>query len=140
MATPPTKGPALSHDELAALDFIIMRAIQRGAQPNEVLGFIDSIANAFTDAGHAVANVAQQAVQAVTDHTDQILQAAEVAAHVAEVAAQVAEAIGAAAARVQGPAVDAMKQAISSTAKAPTLTLQQLIEVRRSAVKAQSAK
>lgn len=134
------QGPALSHEELAALDLIIMRAIQRGAKPNEALSFIDSIAQAFTDAGNAVADVAQQAVQAVTDHTDDIVHAAQVVGEVAEAATQIAEAIGAAAARVQGPHVEALKQAIRATGSAPSLTLGQLIEVRRRAVQAQQGK
>jgi hypothetical protein len=140
MATSPTTGPALSHEELAALDFIIMRAIQRGAKPNEVLGFIDSIADIFTDAASAVADIATKAVNAITDHTDDIVHGLEAAADVAEAATHIAEAIGAAAARAPGPAVEAMRQAITSTAKTPTLTLQQLIAVRRAAVQAQSGK
>ena len=140
MATPPTTGPALSHDELAALDFIIMRAVQRGAKPNEVLGFIDSIADIFTEAANAVADIATQAFNAVTDHTDDIVHGLESAVDVIEAATHIAEAIGAAAARVQGPAVEAMRQAITSTAKAPSLTLQQLIDIRRNAVNARSGK
>jgi hypothetical protein len=41
---------------------------------------------------------------------------------------------------VQGPHVEALKQAIRATGSAPSLTLGQLIEVRRRAVQAQQGK
>jgi hypothetical protein len=119
-------SPTLSHEELAALDLIIMRAIQRGAKPNDVLSFIDVIGDAFNDAAHFVA-----------DHVDDVAKAVEVAGHVAEVTAEVTEAVGLLAQRAPAPAVDAIKSVVTATAKSPSrLTLQQLMDVRRKAVEA----
>jgi hypothetical protein len=127
----------LSHEELAVLDLVIMRALQRGVSPTEPLAFIDSVVNAVTDAANSVTDAAQQAVNFVTQHTDQIVQAADVATQVAEVAAEVAAAIGFDKAHVPFATVQAVKGTITATAKAPTLTLEQLIAIRRAAVEAQ---
>ena len=128
-------GPALSHEELAALDFIIMRAIQRGAKPNEVLGFIDSIANAFTDAHLWNDAVPVQILQYVENIPTVVGPIPTAVA-----AAQMADLVGAVAQYIKGPAADAMKHVMSAMAKAPSLTLQQLIDLRRSAAQAQSGK
>src|SRR5437016_543462 len=125
-----TKGPTLSHEELAALDLIIMRAVQRGAQPNEVLGFISSIVDSVTDAAHSVTNVIHQAAN-VAQQATHVAQQAE---QVLSVAQHFADLFGAAATRVEGPAAAAIKQVAGSMAKAPSLTLQQLIDIRRNAV------
>jgi methyl-accepting chemotaxis protein len=149
-----TKGPTLSHEELAALDLVIMTAVQRGAQPNEVLGFIGSIVHAVSDAAHSVTNAANQAAQAAQQATDAVQQAGQQAAQSVTDATQAAQQqaellanlaqefhiFGAAATRVEGPAATAIKQVVGSMAKAPSLTLQQLIDIRRNAVNAQSGK
>jgi hypothetical protein len=120
------EGPALTHEELAALDFVIMRAVQRGAKPNDALSFIESIAATFTDTIPNVTPVIFAVPMPVADHV-QLLAVAQ----------EIADATGGAAARLPGPHLDAVKQAIHAVGSAPSLTLQQLIEIRRNAVQAQ---
>ena len=121
MATPPPSN--LSHDELAALDLVILSALQQGKGLDEPMSFIDSIVHAVNDAVNYVAGHAQEVV--------------DVAAHVVEVTAEVAEAAGEAAA-LQDNALSAIKRVVSTTAQVPDVTLAQLIEIRRRAISGSS--
>jgi hypothetical protein len=129
-----SSGPALSHEELAAIDLIIMNAIQRGAKPNEPLSFIESISSLI---GHGIQNVIPGG---------QVTSAAWTMVPVAidnAALTQMLDAVqgaGGAAQGIKGPAAEAVKRTMAAMAKAPSLTLQQLIELRRSSVQAQSGK
>jgi hypothetical protein len=130
-----SSGPALSHEELAAIDLIIMNAIQRGVKPNEPLSFIESIGTLVGDhqqiqvipGGQVIPVGIWTAVPIVVDHAalEQMLNDMQGA--------------GGAALGIKGPAVEAVKQTMAAMAKAPSLTLQQLIELRRSAAAAQKS-
>ncbi len=122
MPTPP-KTPALSQHELAALDFMIMHAIRRGAKPTDVLTFIDNISNVVISAASHVDHAVSQGTDAVTNTSQNAYH------HVVD--------------WVHGwwghnelpeDAMEAVKQGALTAASAPTLTLQQLIDVRRRAV------
>lgn len=114
----PTKpaGPTLSHEELAALDLMIMQAVQRGAQPNDVLQFIDQIATAIHEVTHTVMNGVPVAIDIGT---------------LTEITGLIGGGV------LTPPAVEALRRTAAATAKAPSrVTLAELIERRRKAVAA----
>lgn len=120
-----SNAPHLTHEELAALDLIILRGLRKDGDLMRPMSFIDAIVDGLNDA-----------VTWVGDHAQEVI---ETAAHVAEVTAhvaEIAEAIGASAARLERPAVDALKRVIKATGRTPEVTLQQLIDLRRAAMAA----
>ena len=132
---PQPPGPALSHEELAAIDLIIMNAIQRGVKPNEPLSFIESVGSLV---GH------HQQIQVIPGG-EVIPVGIWTGVHVAIDDIALTQMLndmqgaGGAALGIKGPAVEAVKQTMAAMAKAPSLTLQQLIELRRSAAAAQKS-
>jgi hypothetical protein len=113
--------PALGHQQLAALDLIILNAMQRGAKPDEVLTFLDDIGNALVDAaGFAVP---------VDDVGNDVQDALDAVAAVLEIT----ELFGN---RSPGAAEALAKVARATLSAPPRVSLRQLIELRRKAVNA----
>ena len=149
---PQPPGPALSHEELAAIDLIIMNAIQRGVKPNEPLSFIEAVTSLIgqtypqivLDGVPQIVNIPQivDIPQIFDAHQDTfgLIGVGEAAVDQDAIAQAIAHVTGAAAQHIQGPAADAAKQAMVAMARVPSLTLQQLIDIRRRAAQAQSGK
>ncbi|HEX4861547.1 MAG TPA: hypothetical protein VFV07_09945 [Rhizomicrobium sp.] len=115
------KSPAeLGHAELAALDFVILNALQRGAKPDDKVVFLDAIGNALVQAvgmipADDVGNDVEQTVDAATG-----------------VAEALAEIFGS---KLEPGAADALMSVGAATLNAPAkMSLKQLIDMRRKAV------
>lgn len=112
------RKPNLTHEELAALDLVILSALQQGKGLDDTLSFIDVIGHALA---HAIDWVANNPVTAI-----------ETAAHVAQIVAQVTAAAGAAGS-LGDDEVAAISEVVSATVDTRQVTLQELIEIRRRA-------
>jgi hypothetical protein len=115
------KPPAeLGHAELAALDFVILNALQRGAKPEDRVVFLDAIGNALVQA------IGMIPADDVGNDVEQTVDAA------ATVAEALAEIFGS---KLEPGAADALLSVGSATLSAPSaMSLKQLIDMRRKAV------
>ena len=119
-----TGSPGLSHEELAVLDLFILRAIQKGVDPNQPMSFIEAI-QAVAD--HAAQNIIAQACFAVDCSLTHIVTQDIAQAAAALDAAGVAAALG-------DEKASTIRDLMLKTSEVPDVTLRQLIDIRRQAV------
>jgi hypothetical protein len=119
-----TRSPGLSHEELAALDLFILRAVQKGVDPKQPMAFIEAI-QAVTD--HAAQQIFAQACFAVECSLTHIVTQDIAQAAAALDAAGVAAAVG-------DEGASKIRDLMLKTGEVPDVTLRQLIDIRRKAV------
>jgi hypothetical protein len=132
MAKKPT-SPTLTPSELAALDMIILKATEDGIKPDQKAKFIHAVANVADKAAHAVVNdkvTAEVGGLAVATAVNTALTVAETP----ELA--LITILAAPAARGRKPSAEMLRQIVQQVAGAPSVTLRELIALRRSAVAA----